>query len=49
MYMQVVLNILNLVHKLVYDFFTASTMLMSSIYSSCDFVMAGVTNKSYLQ
>ena len=37
-----------LVHKLVYDFYCKYYVHVLSIYSSCDFVTAGATNKNYL-
>ena len=37
-----------LVHKLVYDFYCKYYAHVLSIYSSCDFVTAGATNKNYL-
>ena len=38
-----------LVHKLVYYFYCKYYAHVLSIYSSCEFVMAGAANKNYLQ
>ena len=38
-----------LVHKLVYGFYCKYYTHVLSIYSTCEFVTAGATNKNYLQ
>ena len=38
-----------LVHELVYDIYCKNYAHVLSIYSSCDFLTAGATNKNYLQ
>ena len=38
-----------LVHKLVYDFYCTYYTHVLSIYSSCEIVTSGATDKNYLQ